>query len=238
MPGIPMSGTADAITFSISFWAALYSGLIYGIVTGIIVGLFVLSAQHKAGTRRFRHDLERDLATLREQLRFAIDRQGLIVSSEAASWCSRSATTVAELLEGQPLDLWRENLQHKKDFLCLLREFQLSYSNFTIASDKLDLQLHKSIRRHNASEGHCAANDDAYITYFLARINGMSDDSELLAVLDSPEGRLPLLNAGLNAALSEQLMVDCLSSYTTAKSKLDESIELLSRSLTRSDSKC
>ena len=107
-PGIPDVDSPDQNAFWLSFWANVYAGVVYSVFTGLFVGLAVWLVQRWADGRRERRAMEREAATLREKLRFALRQPDVpkpkipsprLLSNWSTSWQTSPLTYGANELQ-------------------------------------------------------------------------------------------------------------------------------------------
>ncbi|HHV17233.1 MAG TPA: hypothetical protein GXX58_11805 [Gelria sp.] len=187
MPGIPPSGTPEAVAFSISFWSALYSGAIYSVITGLIVGLLMWFIQVWAEARRLRHDYSREVGILKDKLRAIVDQPDVLSIDSAEQSAPPAAKEVYESLQLSLIEEWAKTLPASQEFTQTLQKFHESYSAFLVNARKLDYYLKQAIRNHNGGQGIITPNDKTNHAYFVGRIHYSSTDALLHWLDRSPE---------------------------------------------------
>jgi hypothetical protein len=183
MPGVPRPGTQERSAWDVSFSAGVYSGFCYSIPTALIIGLVVGLAVWGVGVvterRRTAATQDRELASFRERLRAALAQPARFVVFGEAKETDPVGRGVPELLAGQPIGLWYENLPQRRQFLDAVRAFQASHQEFLAAAQLLIDLLRQCVRLDHSKRRTEAPNDPPHVYYSFARIRGQSPEQIL-----------------------------------------------------------
>src|SRR5713226_6736517 len=128
-----MLGITDWSQFWIAFWSSLFAGAIDSLLVGFIVGVMILVFQWKVDERRLQHKCEQEVATFREQLRFALNQAATTYIDNLVQ-PSSLVPPIAKLLSESPLDLWIDKLPRQQKFFKILKEFQQVHSTFALVA--------------------------------------------------------------------------------------------------------
>lgn len=227
MPGVPPSGSSEAIHFWISFWSQLYSGFLSSILTGFIVGLVVWWVQLRAEQRRTRNDAARELALFREKLRNAVEEPDILNFQTATDSIPPAARAIHSVVSNHPVDYWYSVLKRHRAFLDEVKRFQHAHTAFGKAAQRLDVALRQVIRLHNAARGAIAVNDPYDHAYFLGRLHGMSDE-EILPWIDLPsKTHSSRFESSFSAAMADEEVASRVDEYQRRREELVSHIEKL-----------
>jgi hypothetical protein len=147
-----MLGITDWSQFWIAFWSALFAGAIDSLLIGLIVGVLILVFQWKRDERKLRHKCEQEVATFREQLRFALN-QAEVTYIDNLVQPSSITPAIAKLLSESPLDLWIDTVTKQQKFFKILKEFQQAHATFALVASKLNIKVAFAVRKINSKQG-------------------------------------------------------------------------------------
>ena len=102
--------------------------------------------------KRARLQLEKDIASLRETLRYAEIKSNVTMIDSAVISEPNAVKTIISLIKKEPLDIWLESNGRWADFVHILSQISKSHSKFIQAAEQLDLNLRLFIRNYNASK--------------------------------------------------------------------------------------
>jgi len=224
-----MLGITDWSQFWIAFWSALFAGAIDSLLIGLIVGIMILVFQWKVDERRLQHKCEQEVATFREHLRFALD-QPAIMYVDNLVYPYSLATPIAKLLSESSLDLWIDKIPQPQKFFKILKEFQHTYSTFTLVASKLNDAVVTAVRKMNSKQGIMRANDSKQINYFTGKTLGGEPDDILpwagLGGSGSPEV-VASFEASYNVLLENEKVKELTPLYKDAWQKLVKAVDAL-----------
>jgi hypothetical protein len=202
---------------------ALYTGLFIAVIAGLVVGIVVWLVQARYERRRRRQQYTRDVTTLKEKIRSALDNPH---ETDIASirTLPQPARTVAEVISESSLDQLKQKSPKKQKLFNLLKAFQRARAKFALTAIELQQPVRAYIRQFCQQNNLPLSEDAKYESFYLGRMLQFQNKAIMVWTGVTPD-RLPGLEKLLEFILADKGVVQLGLAYIEAKGDLEDALD-------------
>jgi hypothetical protein len=206
--------------------------LVSGIVTDLIVGIILLAYTKRLEKRQARRGYEREVSVIRQHLHEALAQPDTPDFSNAAKSTPPKAEAVMNVIRDLPISLWHDELRGQRHLLDLVRNLQVSYTEFYTAALHFDQQLSGFARTFNAHEGQRFPKRSRNHSYILCSLQGTKPEDLLPYIATGGLKEIPSwVKEAYDVAEEDAAIQEAYTAYSTQRKNLEGHVEALANAV-------